>query len=347
MHKGTGLEAVSWSLGGLQHSVLDLYRVRFPHVMAAYGDYEVEKTKQDIVYHLQFLEESVWAQDPALFVDYVNWARVLFKGLGIPVSWLNDSILCIRDVLGASASDLMAKQHIDKALDELDKEEDKSSMMFSSKYHKEMREYSDHLMEGRRRDARQVVMRMVESGTSIKDIYLQILQPAMYWIGWLWQNKKVSVAQEHYATAATSLIMAELYSQVAETPRIGRSMVATSVSGELHEMGIRMVADIFEMEGWNTYFLGASTPKEGVLDMVRSQQVDVLAVSATMTFHILKVKELISYIRAAMGEKAPKIIVGGYPFKISEGLWKSVGADGFSEDAEGALVLANSLLQKR
>lgn len=338
----------SWSLEGLQDPVFELYRVRFPQVMAAYGDYEVEKTKQDIVYHLQFLEESVWAKDPALFIDYVVWARVLFKGLGIPMSWLQDSLLCIRDALGDSPSDGMAKEHIGKALMELQKEDaDASLLKVSSSYHKEMKEYSDRLVEGRRQEARQVVMRMVDSGVSIKEIYMQVFQPAMYWIGWLWQNKRVSVAQEHYATAATNLIMAELYSRVAESPRIGRSLVATSVSGELHEMGIRMVADIFEMEGWDTYFLGASTPKDSVLEMVKAHEADVLAVSATMTFHILKVKELISHVRNAMGDKAPKIIVGGYPFKISEGLWKSVGADGFSEDAEAAVALANKLVEQR
>ena len=50
--------------------------------------------------------------------------------------------------------------------------------------------------------------------------------------------------------------------------------------------GDRMVADFFEMDGWDTYFLGANTPAESVLRTADERRADVLAVSCTMTFHI-------------------------------------------------------------
>jgi methanogenic corrinoid protein MtbC1 len=314
--------------------------------MSAFSDYEVLKTKEDIVYHLQFLEQSVWAKDENLFLDYVNWVGVLFKSLGIPLAWLIDTLACIRDALGTGPLDDLARQHVSSALQRLKKGDidSKSFLEPSSPYAKELRDYSTLLIEGHRQDARRLIMDLVESGASVREIYLHIFQPAMYEVGRLWQTKRISVAQEHYFTAATSLIMAELYPRIADTPRIGRYLLATSVSGELHEMGIRMVADLFEMEGWDTYFLGASTPMEGVVDMLKTHEVDVLAVSATMTFHILEVKEMVSHVRSVMGSKSPKIIVGGYPFKVSPNLWKAVGADGFSEDAEAAVSLAQRLL---
>ena len=63
------------------------------------------------------------------------------------------------------------------------------------------------------------------------------------------------MAQEHYCTAATQLIMSQLYPYIFTTGKNGRVLVGTCVSGDLHEIGVRMVSDFFEMEGWDTFYL--------------------------------------------------------------------------------------------
>jgi len=334
------------SIDTLADVIYRLYRERFPKVVENYGEYEITKTMEDIVYHLQYLDESVKANDVKLFSDYVSWIRVLFKGLGLPAFWIKDSLLCIRDVMGSDKNQRQAVKHIDSALMELEGEEaeERSFLDAQSPYYQQTNSFCNYLIVGKRQEARKLVMEMLESGMSVRELYLQVFQPSMYEIGRLWQTKKISVAQEHYSTAATSLIMAELYPRIYNEDRKEKNMMATSVSGELHEMGIRMVADLFEMEGWNTYFLGASTPKESILDMIKAQGIDLVAISATMTFHVQNVRELIAFIRKEMGTNAPKIIVGGYPFKISPTLWENVGADGFSEDADKAIKLAEDLI---
>jgi methylmalonyl-CoA mutase cobalamin-binding domain/chain len=120
-------------------------------------------------------------------------------------------------------------------------------------------------------------------------------------------------------------------------------MVVTCVGGELHEIGARMVADFFEMDGWDTYFLGANTPLEGVLRAIAERDAEVLAISATMTFHIDKVSSLIAEVRRAGLDARTKILVGGYPFNISPNLWQSVGADAYALDAQQALSAAEGL----
>ncbi|HEY5309978.1 MAG TPA: cobalamin B12-binding domain-containing protein, partial [Casimicrobiaceae bacterium] len=52
------------------------------------------------------------------------------------------------------------------------------------------------------------------------------------------------------------------------------------VSGDLHELGARMVADFFEMEGWDSYYTGANTPTGGVVQAIVERRPDVLAISA-------------------------------------------------------------------
>jgi methanogenic corrinoid protein MtbC1 len=151
------------------------------------------------------------------------------------------------------------------------------------------------------------------------------------------------VAQEHLGTAITQQVMAQLYPRIFSAQRRGLRLVATCVADELHELGVRMIADFFEMAGWDTYYLGANTPLPGILSAIVERRADLVAVSATITHHVSLVAELVRGIRACPETTALPILVGGYPFNVAKALWQHVGADG-SESAPGASVLLGSRL---
>jgi methylmalonyl-CoA mutase cobalamin-binding domain/chain len=171
-----------------------------------------------------------------------------------------------------------------------------------------------------------------------------VLQCAQREIGRLWQTNQISVAEEHYCTAVTQLIISQLYPRIFATERKGRRLVATCVADELHELGMRMVADFFEMEGWDTFYLGANTPTSNVVQSVVKHEADVLGVSATIPFHVSDVADLIDAIRAHDASRDVKILVGGYPFNIDPDLWQQVGADIYAQDAEQAVTAANRIV---
>ena len=74
------------------------------------------------------------------------------------------------------------------------------------------------------------------------------------------------------------------------------------------------------------------------------RKADVLAISATMTFHIPLVADLIKQVRTSDGNRHIKILAGGYPFNIEPELWRQVGADGYASNAEYAITTANTLI---
>jgi methanogenic corrinoid protein MtbC1 len=94
------------------------------------------------------------------------------------------------------------------------------------------------------------------------------------------------------------------------------------------------------MEGWDTYYLGAGIPHDQLLSAIELRRPDLVALSATMTYHVAKVQELVSAIRSTFSATAPRIMVGGLPFNMDTGLWRTVGADVWAPDAEKAVQVA-------
>jgi methanogenic corrinoid protein MtbC1 len=205
------------------------------------------------------------------------------------------------------------------------------------------REYLNMLLEGRRLDAMHAIVDSVKKGLPVGTVYVDVLQPVMYEVGRLWQTDEIDIATEHYVTAATQLLMARLFPQALATPRVARSMVGCCLGSELHELGMRMVCDFFEFEGWDTYFLGAITPADSLAGIIRSRQPDLLCLSATMSFGLPQVRDLIRTVQAMPEIRTPKIMVGGLPFIINPDLSAMVGADATAADARLAVRAAGKL----
>lgn len=206
--------------------------------------------------------------------------------------------------------------------------------------------YLDALLRVQRDAASRMIIKAVEDGTKVEDIYIHVFESSQHEVGRLWQNNQITVAQEHFCTAATQMIMSQLYPYIFSSEKIGRTLVAACVAGEMHEMGVRMVADIFEMHGWDTYYLGANTPTESILDTVIQLKADVIAISASIHYNVGAVVDLIEQIRKSAETSKVKILVGGRPFILAPDLWKKVGADGCPSNAIESISLAEKLINE-
>lgn len=305
---------------------------------------------QDMGFHLSHLCEAVRLGRPELFEDYAAWLKVRLPPAGEPetdiaaaLEALRDALLdnagagpggVIKDVLGAGLRRL-AERSAEPAMDAAG----------GAPLSDLAAAYLGALIGGDRRAASRLVLDAADAGMDLRAVYLEIFQPVLYEIGRLWQTNAISVAQEHYFTAATQLVMSQLYPRVFAGSKNGRILVAAAVAGELHEIGVRMVADFFEMKGWDTYYLGANMPAEDVVREAGERRADVVGVSASMTFHLRAVEDLIRRLRAADGERRMKILVGGYPFRVSPDLWRAIGADGSAADAGAAVAEAERVIK--
>ena len=186
------------------------------------------------------------------------------------------------------------------------------------------RQYLETLLGAERQEGTRLVLGAVRAGVAVADLYLQVFQRRQREVGRLWQLRQITVAQEHYCTAATQLALSQLYPYLFALPKKGRKLVASSVGGELHEVGLRIVTDLFEADGWDTLYLGADLPAGGVVEAVERHRPDLLVISVTMAFHLPGVERLVAQVRSSAACRGVKVMVGGYPFNVDPGLWRRV-----------------------
>lgn len=205
-------------------------------------------------------------------------------------------------------------------------------------------EYLSLLLHTKKKEALDLITGLRNNGISITDIYEHIFKATQHEVGYLWLTKQIGVGQEHFCTAATQVIMTSLYPDIFSSQKIGLKMIACSAAGDIHEMGIRMIADLFEMGGWDTYYLGGNMPDDEIIKTIKQHKPDLLAISVTMPFHISKVQKLIAKIRSDPATRQLLILAGGEPFRLLTDMWKKIGADGFAENGMNAITLANNLI---
>jgi methanogenic corrinoid protein MtbC1 len=204
------------------------------------------------------------------------------------------------------------------------------------------REYVDLLRNAERRAAIDLVLRAADEHP-VENIYTELLQEAQYEVGRLWEANEISVAQEHYSTAVTQLVMSLLYPRICETPKTRGAFVGVCVEGELHEVGIRMVCDLFELRGWQSFYLGSSMPPADLLRFIEQKRPDVIGISAIYEANVESARQLIVQLRSS-APSGVTILAGGRPFVRYSELWRDIGADGSAADAAASVEVAESLL---
>jgi methanogenic corrinoid protein MtbC1 len=204
-------------------------------------------------------------------------------------------------------------------------------------------EYLEAVLDGRREAAEKVILKAVDEGVAVGDVYEQVLQPAQIELGRMWHAGEITVADEHFASAITQAIMSTLRSRFPKRERKGKLVLAAAVGGELHEIGVRMVADFFEMDGWDVIYLGANTPSSDIVSVVGDRRANLLAISVSTLLHLHTAGKLIDQVRQDQKCAKTKVLVGGPPFKSVSDLWSELGADGCAASATEAVKLGNSL----
>jgi len=309
--------------------------------------------KDNLTGRLRDLADAVEQGRPHLFIDQVVWAKIAFASRAVPLDDLRESLVALREVL---AEELPPDERegplaiIDDSLVALERapSDEPSALRVDTAEGKLAAKYVLALLEGDRRKASSLVLNAVDAGSlAVADAYLKVLVPAQEELGRMWHMNEITVAEEHFVTATTKMIMAQLLARAPVAPPTGRTAVCSAVEGDTHDIGLHVASDFLEMAGWRVVFLGNNMPPGDLVQAVHDFRADVPALSATLPSQRRSVARTIRLLREHPAAGSTPVLVGGRAFASDDQAWRDVGADACAAAAADAVDAATRLASAR
>ncbi len=170
-------------------------------------------------------------------------------------------------------------------------------------------DYFNGLLEGDKNRCRKVVDKLLEEKTSIIEIYTGLFQKTLYQVGKMWDQNKLSVGDEHMGTEITEELLYYCSSRITPVRQLHKKALVSCVNKEFHKLGARMAADVFVLNGWETYFLGASTPTKEILKYIDLKKPEIVGLSFSFYINIMKLIDVVREIKNTHPDQ--RIILGG------------------------------------
>lgn len=141
--------------------------------------------------------------------------------------------------------------------------------------------------------------------------------------------------------AATQILEAEMLKR-GTARRAAGVIVLGTVKGDIHEIGKNLVGTLFTASGFRVHDLGVDVPYEQFAAKAAEFGADLVGVSALLTTTMVGQRRVMEALEAAGLRGRVKVLVGGAP--VTREWAREIGADGYSEDAAGAVAVARQLL---
>lgn len=191
--------------------------------------------------------------------------------------------------------------------------------------------FLSHLIEGDKTEAESYINTLYNRGVDITVLYFDILGKALTEVGNYWEKGTIDVWREHYISEVVMDIMRTLKVNERKKRLYPRSVLAFTPGPEQHNIGIKMIADLLELDGFEVFYLGSNVPVKSVILATKEKKPDVIALSVTMPYHIESAKNNIEALRSYFGKHTPRIIIGGNAFmNCSDDICGLTGADYYS-----------------
>jgi len=182
--------------------------------------------------------------------------------------------------------------------------------------------------------ASSVVLDLLDEGTPVREIATQVLAPAQVRIGQMWEQGLWSVADEHAATAVTETALLALSgADMGGRKREGPHLLVACAEGEWHALPARLAATVAMAGGARVTVLGPSLPADHLLRRLSKGDVDVLALSCTMTTNLIGAARCISVAHAV----GVPVIAGGHAFGATSKRADRLGVDRWGADTTALL----------
>ena len=201
----------------------------------------------------------------------------------------------------------------------------------------------DAILNGDAKKAHAATQVALETGAKPMDLISESMVPAMSEVGRLFECEEYFVPELLLAGRAMKSAMEMLRPMMAASgQKLSTRVVIGTVKGDLHDIGKNIVASMLEGGGFEVIDLGADVSPEKFVGAVEERKPQVVCMSALLTVTMPAMKTTIDALKSAGLRSQVKVLVGGAP--VSSQYASEIGADGYSDNANGAVSLVKSLL---
>jgi corrinoid protein of di/trimethylamine methyltransferase len=206
-----------------------------------------------------------------------------------------------------------------------------------------LNELYEAIVAGKLEPAVNITQEALNEGTEPQEIINGYMVKGMTEIGKRFQNGKAFVPNLLMAARAMkgALVLIRPMLEGNKSASLGRIIIGT-VKGDLHDIGKNLVASMLEGCGFEVINIGIDVSSEKFVEAVKTNNADILCMSALLTTTMDYMKDVITAIEAAGVRDKIKIMVGGAP--VDEDFARAIGADGYSDNANTAVMKAKELM---
>lgn len=176
----------------------------------------------------------------------------------------------------------------------------------------DLTEFQNYLISGDYEKCLDIVREIIKNEGEIRFLYDEILKKSLFGVGEMWEQSKITIATEHMASAIVETILSEVYFKVVTKDKKNKKVVISCTENEFHQIGIKMVSDVFEMNGWKVTFLGSNTSTATIIETVQNEHPDILAISLSVPFNLPVLDNMLSKIRTTFPDLY--LLIGGQAF---------------------------------
>ena len=172
------------------------------------------------------------------------------------------------------------------------------------------RAFATALLMGDEIGAELAIREAMDARLSTAEIDDEVIAPALWLVGDLWERGEISIADEHLATEISLRVLAlQREAQRLSDSRSNRRIMLATPAGELHTVALRMTADLLRQAGYGVMMLGADVPAPDLASTARRYEPDVLCMSSTMPGGIDRIFVAIDEVQQSWPDTA--FVIGG------------------------------------
>ncbi len=203
----------------------------------------------------------------------------------------------------------------------------------------DLKELYEAIVRGDAKSSQAITQQALAEGVNPLTLVNEYMVPAMDEVGRRFEASEYFVPELLISARAmkTSLDLVKPLLAARGDKPAGKVVIGT-VKGDLHDIGKNLVASLLEGGGFEVIDLGVNVPAEKFIATINEKQANILAMSALLTTTMPAMKSTVEALKQAGVRDKVKIFVGGAP--ITQKFADEIGADGYSENAVGAVALA-------